>query len=253
MALNWYLRMNKGYLFGQFNNGTSAVHRLDPRTKIYMLIAYIIISILAMRWIPVAIIGVFAFIFVLLSDIPFGNVFKAAFWIYLFFFCISMLTIIFLGWQVAVMLLIRLFGITIVTEIVIMSTRPDDLLSGFSQGFRMPEEMSMMWMLNFSFLPVFGSEMRVLRDTMAARGHDNVEGKLFERIMFNTPLVSSVLRRSKRKNASISDAMRLKCYDKDSNRIVMKPLKFTTLDRNALIIMIVVIAAVVVMQFVVKL
>ena len=51
--------MLKDITLGQFFPGYSAIHRLDPRTKLVMLVVYIVALFLAVSWISYAVMLVF--------------------------------------------------------------------------------------------------------------------------------------------------------------------------------------------------
>ena len=51
--------MLKDITLGQFFPGYSAIHRLDPRTKLVMLVVYIVALFLAVNWASYALMLVF--------------------------------------------------------------------------------------------------------------------------------------------------------------------------------------------------
>ena len=62
--------MLKDITLGQFFPGTSVVHRLDPRTKLISLIAYIVALFSAVSWLSYGIVFAFLAISIVLSKIP---------------------------------------------------------------------------------------------------------------------------------------------------------------------------------------
>ena len=68
--------MLKDITLGQYFPGNSPVHRLDPRTKIVMLIVYIVALFTAANWISYAIVFLFLVVAIAISRIPLKSIFN---------------------------------------------------------------------------------------------------------------------------------------------------------------------------------
>ena len=68
--------MLKDITLGQFFPGTSVVHRLDPRTKLLMLVLYIVALFVASGWITYAVCFAFLAISIAVSRIPLKAIFR---------------------------------------------------------------------------------------------------------------------------------------------------------------------------------
>lgn len=244
--------MNSGFMYGKFNSGKSPVHKLDPRAKLYFLILYLVMVILSNHWIPVAIIGVTAFLLVFISEIPFGNVFRATIGVLVLIILIAFLSLIFVSWQTSLRLFIRLLSLTMTFAVVTMSTRAEDLLAGFMQGFRMSAEDSMHLLRMFTFPAVFGNEMLVVRDAQAARGADVEEGRFFERTLMKIKIMIPRIKAARKRTRNIKYAIRLKAYSKESRRIVERPLSFVNSDKVFLLIGLLMLLGVIITEFFVR-
>ena len=66
--------MLKDITLGQFFPGNSVVHRLDPRTKLVMLIVYIVALFVAVSWVSYVVMAAFLIIAVAVSRIPPKNI-----------------------------------------------------------------------------------------------------------------------------------------------------------------------------------
>ena len=66
--------MLKDITLGQFFPGNSPIHRLDPRTKLVMLIVYIVALFVASNWISYAVMLAFLILSVAISKIPPKNI-----------------------------------------------------------------------------------------------------------------------------------------------------------------------------------
>ena len=66
--------MLKDITLGQFFPGQSFVHRLDPRTKLIMLVVYIVALFTAVSWISYAVCLVFLAFTIWISTIPLKSI-----------------------------------------------------------------------------------------------------------------------------------------------------------------------------------
>ena len=64
-------------IFGQYYPQKSFVHRMDPRAKIVLMIAYIVAIFLANNFYGLAAVVLFLIVAVLFSRVPFGSVLRS--------------------------------------------------------------------------------------------------------------------------------------------------------------------------------
>ena len=64
-------------IFGQYYPAKSYVHRMDPRAKIVLMIAYIVAVFVADNFYGLALVTAFLIFTVLLSRVPFGSVLRS--------------------------------------------------------------------------------------------------------------------------------------------------------------------------------
>ena len=62
--------MLKDITLGQFFPGDSFIHRLDPRTKLLMVIVYIVALFLASGWLSYGLVATFLVVCITISSIP---------------------------------------------------------------------------------------------------------------------------------------------------------------------------------------
>ena len=62
--------MLKDITLGQYFPGNSFIHRLDPRTKLIVLVVYIVALFLAVNWVSYALMAAFLFTVIKISTIP---------------------------------------------------------------------------------------------------------------------------------------------------------------------------------------
>ena len=62
--------MLKDITLGQYFPGKSVIHRLDPRTKLILLVVYIVALFMAVSWVSYAILAVFLVSCIAVSGVP---------------------------------------------------------------------------------------------------------------------------------------------------------------------------------------
>ena len=62
--------MLKDITLGQYFPGNSVIHRLDPRTKLIILVVYIVALFLAVNWVSYALMAAFLLTVIRISTIP---------------------------------------------------------------------------------------------------------------------------------------------------------------------------------------
>ena len=62
--------MLKDITLGQYFPGNSFIHRLDPRTKLIVLVVYIVALFLAVNWVSYALMAAFLVLCIKISTIP---------------------------------------------------------------------------------------------------------------------------------------------------------------------------------------
>ena len=68
--------MLKDITLGQFFPGDSFIHRLDPRTKLLMVVVYIVALFLASNWLGYGLVVLFLAVSVKISTIPLKSITK---------------------------------------------------------------------------------------------------------------------------------------------------------------------------------
>ena len=66
--------MLKDITLGQYFPGNSVIHRLDPRTKLVMLVVYIVALFMATNVVSYALVAAFLFVSIKISKIPMKSI-----------------------------------------------------------------------------------------------------------------------------------------------------------------------------------
>ena len=261
--------MLKNITLGQYYPGNSPVHRMDPRMKIYLTIAYIVSVFLVKDLVGYAL----AFLFLLgiakTAEINLGFLMrgiKALRFIIVFTFVINLLfstgeTVLFSwgflkltkeGLQNAVFFSLRLVFLVMGTSMLTLTTSPVVLTDGLERmmrplsKLRFPShELAMMMTIALRFIPTLLEEADKIMKAQMARGADFESGNLIARAKAMIPLLVPLFVGAFRRATDLAMAMEARCYRGGEHRTRMKELGYARVDFIALIVMAAFIAVIV--------
>lgn len=248
--------MIRDITLGQYYPVDSVVHRLDPRTKLFGTMVYIISLFLAdSMWGYVAA-ALFLVFIIRLSKVPFKFIVKGlkaivflliisiSFNLFLTegrpIFQIGFLKVTIEGVKIACFMGLRLMFLVIGSSVMTLTTTPNELTDGLekSLGFlkrmRIPvHEVSMMMSIALRFIPILIEETDKIMKAQMARGADFETGNLIQRAKSMIPLLVPLFVSAFRRATDLAMAMEARCYRGGEGRTKMKPLRYEKRDRVA--------------------
>lgn len=264
--------MTANISLGQFLPGNSSVHRLDPRTKILLMIVYIVIVFLVKTtWIfalpTLLLIVMFAF-----AQVPASYFFtslKPMKWLLVFMFVINLFatngTIVLFQWKFirltqealeqAVFITLRLVLLVAGTSILTLTTSPIALTDGLEKlmaplrKLHFPaHELAMMMTIALRFIPTLLEETDRIQKAQMARGADFESGNLFQRAKSMIPILVPLFVSAFRRADELAMAMESRCYHGGEGRTRMRELHFHLSDLWASLLLAVVLAGIAVLE-----
>lgn len=262
--------MLKDITIGQFFPGNSAVHRLDPRVKTVLTIAFIIALFLAAGPVSYAVILVFLAAIIGISGISPRLVVRGLRPILFIILFTAVLNLFYTpgdyiwqwGWlhiskqgiAVAFFMVLRLMLLIIATSMLTYTTSPIQLTDGLERllgplkRLRVPvHELSMMMSIALRFIPTLIEETEKIIAAQKARGADFDSGNILQRAKALVPILVPLFISAFRRADELATAMECRLYRGDVGRTRMKQLKIERLDVCASVLCTVVIAAVIVL------
>ena len=261
--------MLKDITLGQYFPGDTIVHRLDPRTKIILVLFYIIALFTADSWVSYGLVLVVSVICQSLSRIRAKNLFKGLKPMLVIITLTAVLNIfyttgtpIFPGWIItwegiarAVKMVLRIVLLITGTFLLTYTTSPIALTDGLEillnplKKLKVPiHEMTMMMSMALRFIPTLIEETDKIMSAQRARGADFETGSLVRRAKALIPVLVPLFVSSFRRADELAVAMECRCYHGGEGRTRMKQLKMTSADITALILGAVFLAAVIVIR-----
>ncbi len=264
--------MLKDITLGQFFPGKSPIHRLDPRTKIVLLIAYIVMLFVASGWVSYGIVAIFLLTAVRLSTIPLKTIVRGMKPVVMILAFTGILNLFFTqdgtvlvhfgfititseGVIRAIFMMSRILMLITGTFLLTYTTSPISLTDGLESLLRplkkihVPvHELSMMMCIALRFIPTLIEETDKIMCAQKARGADFESGNLMQRAKALVPILVPLFISAFRRADELATAMECRCYQGDVGRTKMKMLRYSRLDVNAYCVT----ALVVVLIFVLK-
>lgn len=260
---------------GQFYPSGSVMHRLDPRMKIIIAIAYIVASFLCKNVISFALLLVSAFALILLSRIPIKIVLKSIKAIIFIMIFTAILNVfwtkgeadeLLVSWNFiqiytsgiynAVFIVVRIVAMIIGTSIFLTyTTTPIQLTDAIEQLLsplklvRVPvHEFAMMMTIALRFIPTIVEETEKIMAAQKARGADFTNGSLAKRAKALIPVLIPLFISAFRRAGELATAMTCRCYRGGKGRTKLNVLRFSYRDFIALFLIAVFIAGIVLLN-----
>ena len=267
--------MVRDVAFGQYFPGNSLVHRLDPRAKILIFIAYIAIIFCTFNFVSLGITAAFTVLFIALSRIPLKFYFKSL-KIIIFIVIFTSLLNLFYGsgdplWQWgifkitlngisrAVFVTVRIICLILASSCLTFTTSPTELTDAIERLMKPLKvihfpvhEIAMMMSLALRFVPTLLEETDKIMQAQKARGADMESGNMFKRVKALVPILIPLFVSAFRRAYDVATAMECRCYRGGSGRTRMKQIHLSKRDVIAFITTALVIGGVIVCNIFVK-
>ena len=253
--------MLKDITFGQYFPGDSIIHRLDPRMKLILIVAYIVLLFVADGLFSLLIGAAMGAVFYALSKLPWKLVIKCIKPIMPIIIFTAVLNVFFVegeplfewkfisisekGVLTAVLMCIRIICLIAGSSLLTYTTSPISLTDGIERllsplkAVRFPaHELAMMMTLALRFIPTLIEETEKIMNAQKARGADLESGGLLTRVRSLVPIFIPLFVSAFRRAEELALAMDCRCYQGDTGRTRMKQLHFGLSDLLAALVVV---------------
>lgn len=248
--------MLKDITLGQYFPGDTVAHRLDPRTKLLLVIIYIVGLFNAVGWASYAFVILITALSMAISKIKPKSALKGLKPLVIIIILTAVLNIFYTGgtpiiegWIItwegiarAVMMSLRIILLIVGTFMLTYTTSPIALTDGLEimlnplKKIKIPvHEMSMMMSMALRFIPTLIEETDKIMSAQKARGADFETGNLIQRAKALLPLLVPLFVSAFRRADELAVAMECRCYHGDQGRTRMKQLEWRMRDTLALL------------------
>ena len=245
--------MLKDITLGQYFPGDTVVHRLDPRTKLLMVIVYIVALFLAKWVISYAVMLAFLVMAVALSRIRPRALFKGLKPLLFIIIFTAIINVFYTKGDVlvqfwifkitkegifnAVFMALRIMLLVAGTFMLTYTTSPISLTDGLEsllsplKKIKLPvHELAMMMCIALRFIPTLIEETDKIMSAQKARGADFESGNLIARAKALVPILVPLFISAFRRADELATAMECRCYHGGEGRTRLHQLKYEKRD-----------------------
>ena len=265
--------MLKDITIGQFFPGNSLLHRLDPRVKIVLTIAFIAAVFVPKTWAGLLLAMAFSVMAVALSRLPFALIWKSIKPILPIVLITALLSVFYVreegdplfSWWIitvykkgifnAVFLASRIVCLIVGSSLLTYTTEPTTLTDALERLMkplkliRVPvHDLAMMMTIALRFIPTLIEETDKIMSAQKARGADLESGNLMQRIRALMPIMIPLFASSFRRAYELATAMECRCYNGGEGRTRMKSYRMAARDYVALVLTAMLIAGMIVLN-----
>ena len=263
--------MLKDVTLGQYFPGNTFVHRLDPRTKLILVIVYIVALFLCKWFVSYGIALAFLVTSIAVSQIRLKALFKGLKPLLFIIILTALLNLFYSDGQVLVkfwiftvtkegiynafflvlrimMLVMGTFLLTYTTSPIALTDGLESLLSPLKKIHFPAHELAMMMCIALRFIPTLIEETDKIICAQKARGADFETGNIFRRAKALVPILVPLFVSAFRRADELATAMECRCYHGGKGRTKMNQLHYHLRDLTALLLGAVILAGIIVLR-----
>ncbi len=246
--------MLKDVTLGQYFPGDSLIHRLDPRTKLIMVVVYIVALFLATSWLSYGLVIAFLAVCIKISTIPLKSITRGLKPVLMIVVFTGILNLFFtpgtheivkifgfsLTWEAverAAQMILRIMLLISGTFLLTYTPSPNALTDGLEnllnplKKIKFPvHELSMMMCIALRFIPTLIEETDKNMSAQKSRGADFETGSIMDRARALVPILVPLFISAFRRADELAIAMECRCYQGGEGRTKLKQLHYTQLD-----------------------
>lgn len=253
--------MLRDITLGQYYPADSVIHKLDPRTKLFATLLFII-SVFSFDGI-VGFIVMTAFLFgvIALSKVPLSFMLRGLKAIMILLVIAGLFNLFLTPGQVlwsiwkihitreglhnAVLMTIRMIYLIMGSSVMTLTTTPNQLTDGLEKALKPLQkinvpvhEIAMMMSIALRFIPILIEETDKIMKAQMARGADFETGGLVKKAKNMVPLLVPLFVSAFRRANDLALAMEARCYVGGEGRTKMIPLVYHKVDRLAYVVVV---------------
>ncbi|MDR7002953.1 energy-coupling factor transport system permease protein [Neobacillus niacini] len=252
-------------IFGRFVPADSAVHKMDPRSKLIIIFLFVCVIFFANNWITYALIGIYTFFMIGLSKIPVRFLYtglKPIIWLVLFTFIMQLLftkegNLLFQagpvkvydeGLRMGIFISLRFFFLILMTSLLTLTTTPIEITDGLEtllhplKKVRFPvHEMALMMSIALRFIPTLMEETDKIMKAQIARGVEFSSGPIKERMKAVIPLLIPLFVSSFKRAEELAVAMEARGYRGGEGRTKYRQLSWNNRDSIQIVVLVILV------------
>lgn len=199
-------------MYSQYMPGNTPLHRMSAASKIIGLLIFVLLSFAAQELKYAAVCFFAAVVITTITGVSPLTMIRKIRHVLVLLTVGFVFNLIFIGWQDALAVFLRLCAIVITTQIFTFTTPPDVLMNTLEDRFHVKDEYIASVFIAMAFIPILQRTWQELRMAQAARGFSWNEGNPMERIKNMLPVLIPLFRFSLEKSEKLGEALTIKGY-----------------------------------------
>ena len=264
--------MLKDITLGQYFPGNTVAHKLDPRTKILLVVLYIVALFCAKSLLTYGLMALCLAVCVRISRVGVKQLVRGLKPVLVIIIFTGILNLFFTpgdryifewgflhvsdtGLRSAVFMVLRIMLLIMGTFLMTYTTSPisltdglERLLNGLKKLHVPVHELAMMMSIALRFIPPLIEETDKIMSAQKARGADFESGNLIQKAKALIPILVPLFISAFRRADELATAMECRCYHGGEGRTKLHVLKYQRRDYIALTAGVLVVAAVLVLR-----
>ncbi len=260
--------------FGQFIDTGSFLHKLDPRTKLLSLIAFIVFVFVAGNFLSLGLLSIILLLAIFSSKIPVKMYLKNLKAILPILIITALLNVfytdngmILLDWWIftvttggvfrALFMAARIILLILSSAVLSYTTSPTSL-TGAIESLLKPlkyiglgnavHTMAMTMTIALRFIPTLIEETEKIMNAQKARGANLDSGNVIQRVKALLPILIPLLISSVRRAYELAEAMECRCYNGGEGRTKYRLMRYSRLDFVAAVVLLFVFSGVILLN-----
>ena len=202
-------------MYSQYIHEESIIHNLSAAIKLTGFAGYVLLCLLVHNLVAAVIYLTLAGVLLYLSRLPLKKVIQRMRYILILLIVGLVFNLFFLSWDDALVIFLRLLAIVTVSQVLVLSTTPEDLIAALEKNFKMKREHAVSMLIAIAFLPILESSWQEIARTQSARGYDFSESTLPEKIKGLHAILIPLFRFSLQKAVVLGEALTVKGYNRE--------------------------------------
>ncbi|MBD5113301.1 MAG: energy-coupling factor transporter transmembrane protein EcfT [Ruminococcaceae bacterium] len=265
--------MIKDITIGQYFPGNSPIHKMDSRVKLLLDILYLVILFTTQSFTGLIAGLLFMVICYLIARINLTMILKSVKPIMPLMLFTAILNLLFIkgetplfswwiisiypeGIRTSLFMLVRILALIVGMSLLTYTTSPimltdaiERLLNPLKKIHFPVHELSMMMTIALRFIPTLIEETDKIMSAQKARGAEMDTGSIFKRAKSLIPILIPLFVSAFKRANELATAMECRCYHGGEGRTRLRQLKTAPRDYIAIVIMLLLFAGIIVMNF----
>lgn len=254
------MALSNQLIFGQYIDRKSIIHELDPRTKLLIVMSFMITALFLTDFAAFAVFTLVVIASIVVSKIPASYIVKGLKPVWLIIIATSIFHIFLTqGGEVlfrigtvviyeegvikAIAITVRIVLLLVIATLLTLTTKLTDLtnaieslLSPFKKIGVPTQEIAMMITFTIRFIPILMQETDKIMKAQRARGVNFSSGNIFKRLLNFIPIIVPILMLAFQKAESASLAIEARGYRPGMKRTQLRRLSLQSIDYKAMVV-----------------